>query len=439
MVSPIKSVSSKFELTSCQQNALALLKGADNIFLTGVAGSGKSFLLNQFLKEKDWKIYPVVASTGVAAVLVRGVTFHSFFGLGIMEGGLEKTLKRAFKDKRLKKRLTRANAVVIDEISMIPGKALHAAELICQKIRGKPIPWGGLRIIAVGDFGQLPPVNVHDEMKDWAFMSETWRKSGFQVAYLKTVMRSRDEEFLEVLNFIRDGEVNETVTKFLDSRVQDPGPKFSGTILFPHRHSVEEYNLKKLEGLPGKIFSFKTEYSGKERFLDQIKKTAPVPEVLHLKIGALVMIRKNDPNHEFVNGSLGRIKAIDSSGIGVYLSNGNYVAFEKETFSCLNAEGEEVAAAKNFPVNLAWATTIHKSQGMTLDSATMDLSKVFEAGQTYVALSRVKSAKELYLTAWDPKTIRASEEVKAFHRKIFENYNSLQADAAPGSLESEIE
>jgi len=408
-------------LTDCQEKALKLLNGAENVFLTGVAGSGKSFLLQHFLKNKDRKTNPIVASTGAAAVLVKGITYHSFFGLGIMEGGLEKTIQRAVKDKRLKKRLRRTNLLVIDEISMIPGKALQAAETICRQIRGKQIPWGGIKIIAVGDFGQLPPVNTHGFEKDWAFLSETWRKSAFQVAYLKTVMRSKDSEFLEVLNFIRDGHVNDTVTKFLNLRIRDAGQKFGGTILFPHRQSVEKYNLKELSELPGKTFAFKTEYEGSERFLAQIKKTAPIPEILHLKINALVMIRKNDPNLEFVNGSLGYMKAIDSTGLTIRLLNGHFVSLEPESFSCLNAEGEEVASATNFPVNLAWATTIHKSQGMTLDVAAMDLSKVFEAGQAYVALSRVRSSDGLYLKSWNPIAIRASEEVRAFHAEIFQN------------------
>ena len=429
------------ELTSCQQKALTLLNGADNVFLTGVAGSGKSFLIQHFLKGKNQKTNPIVASTGAAAVLVNGVTFHSFFGLGIMEGGLDRTVERALKDKRLKKRLRNTLNLVIDEVSMISGSALQAAEMISRQVREKQIPWGGIKVIAVGDFGQLPPVNSYGSEKDWAFLSETWRKSGFRVAFLQTVMRSKDLEFLEVLNFIRDGRVNDQVTRFLNSRVQDLGEKFDGTILFPHRKSVEEYNLKELEGLDGKIYSFKTGYHGSQKYLEQIKKTAPVPEVLHIKLNALVMLRKNDPERQFVNGSLGHIKSVEPNRLTIELLNGNCINIEEESFSFLNAEGEEVAAATNFPINLAWASTIHKSQGMTLDVAAMDLSRVFEAGQAYVALSRVRSSEGLFLKAWNPAAIRASKEVQIFHEDLlssFQKMNRAPSSGLNGLIEGDV-
>lgn len=408
----------EYNLTECQVRALELLESDNNVFLTGVAGSGKSFLLQYYLKDKSSKYYPIVASTGAAAVLVKGVTFHSFFSLGIMEGGLEKTIARAMKDKRLKKRLNRIQALVIDEVSMISGQTLEAAETICRKVRESDQAWGGIKVIAVGDFGQLPPVSAWGQGKDWAFLSSTWDQSHFHVAYLRTVVRSQDPEFLEVLNYIRNGRVNDMVTRFLDSKVRNLGMKFAGTRLFPHRKSVEDYNLKQLELLPGKTFTIKTRYAGSEKYFDQIKKSAPIPETLFLKVGALIMIRKNDVNMLYVNGSLGTVKSVEDDVLKVELLNGNLISLGLESFSYLNGEGEEVAAAENFPVNLAWASTIHKSQGMTLDVAAIDLAKVFEAGQAYVALSRVRSSEGLYLSSWRPEAIRASKEVQAFHSQI---------------------
>lgn len=410
-----------YELTDCQKSALDLLNKSENIFLTGVAGSGKSFLLQHFLKGKSSKTFPVVASTGAAAVLVKGVTFHSYFGLGIMEGGPEKTIQRALKDGRLKKRIANVDTIIIDEISMIPGQALEVAENICREIRKSVVPWGGIRIIAVGDFGQLPPVSIGGREKDWAFQNHTWEKTNFQVAYLKTVMRSQDEKFLRILNFVRNGKVNFEVNEFLNSKIKKPTDNFAGTILFSHRKSVEDYNIKKLQDLPGDLLTFKSTYSGSERFLEAIKKAAPVPEVLQLKIGALVMIRRNDPQGMYVNGSLGTVKSAKEGELKVELLNGNTAKLEPESFSYMNAEGEVVAAAENFPVNLAWATTIHKSQGITLDAATIDLSRVFEAGQAYVALSRVKNADALFLSGWNPAAIRASSEVQSFHNQILKD------------------
>lgn len=408
-------------LTECQSKALELLNKSENIFLTGVAGSGKSYLLQHFLKGKNSKTHPVVASTGAAAVLVKGVTFHSYFGLGILEGGPEKTIQRALKDGRLKKRILTVDTIIIDEISMIPGVAFEIAENICREIRKSVVPWGGIRIIAVGDFGQLPPVSIGGKEKDWAFQNHTWENSNFQVAYLKTVMRSQDQQFLKVLNFIRNGKVNFEVNEFLNSKIKKPTDSFTGTILFSHRKSVEDYNINKLQELPGELLTFKSTYSGSSKFLEAIKKAAPVPEVLQLKIGALVMIRRNDPQGAYVNGTLGTIKSAKAGELRVELLNGNVVTLEPEAFSYMNAESEVVAAAENFPVNLAWATTIHKSQGITLDAATIDLSRVFEAGQAYVALSRVKSADALYLSGWNPAAIIASAEVQTFHDQILQD------------------
>lgn len=411
----------KSQLTTCQIDALKILESSDNVFLTGVAGSGKSFLLQHYLKDKSSKSHPVVASTGAAAVLVKGVTFHSFFALGIMEGGLAKTVERALKDRRLRKRLERTQVLIIDEISMISGQTLQAAETVARKSRGSDRPWGGIKVIAVGDFGQLPPVNAPGAGKDWAFQSQTWVDSEFQIAYLKTVLRSQDAKFLEVLNYIRNGIVNETVTEFLNSRLTKEDFVFTGTRLFPHKQSVENYNLTQLENLEGKTYTFKTSYVGQERFLEQMKKASPVPEILHLKIGALVMLRKNDPLMAYVNGSLGTITKILEDSLNIELLNGRNITLDRESFSYMNAEGEVVAAAENFPINLAWATTIHKSQGMTLDAAAIDLARVFEAGQAYVALSRVKSPDSLYLSSWKPQAIKTSSEVKNFHNEILKD------------------
>lgn len=154
----------------CQQKALNFLEtSADNIFLTGRAGTGKSYLVRYFLKDRDPKTFPVVASTGAAAIVVGGRTFHSFFGLGIMEGGIEKTIERATKDRRVVKRLQKIGGFVLDEVSMIPGPALRAAEIICRIARKKHLPWGGARVIAVGDFAQLPPVTRGSQKKRMGF------------------------------------------------------------------------------------------------------------------------------------------------------------------------------------------------------------------------------------------------------------------------------
>lgn len=406
-------------LSPCQQKAFELLdKSADNIFLTGSAGTGKSFLVRKFLQDRDRKTFPIVASTGVAAILVGGRTFHSFFGLGIMEGGVERTIEKAAGDRRVTKRLRAINGFILDEVSMISGSALKAAEAICRLTRGKKMPWGGARVIAVGDFAQLPPVNRYGEDKEWAFLDEVWQRSEFKSAVLNTILRTQDEEFVRILNFVRHGVVNDEVRAYLarkvDADVEDP----RATHLFPTRLMADRYNSKRLAEIDAPLRDFVTEYAGNERSVDQLKKNAPIPEVLKIKKSAQVMIRINDPGFRFVNGTVGTIEDINSELLTVRLKKGTLVELGKETFSLLSPEGQPVATATNFPVTLAYAMTIHKSQGVTLERLVADLRGLWEPGQAYVGLSRLKSGDGLSLTGWDEASIRSDPTVAAFHESL---------------------
>jgi len=180
------------QLSAQQNQALELMLKGENIFLTGEAGSGKSYVIREFMKKKNKKDYPILSSTGMSAVLIGGRTFHSFFGLGIMEGGLEKTVLRALKDKRVIKRLQKAHGIIIDEISMLDGTTLEAAEIITQKARDfELLPWGGLQIIAVGDFLQLPPISKSSRKK-WAFQHPIWKYSRLQNVILNENQRTKN-------------------------------------------------------------------------------------------------------------------------------------------------------------------------------------------------------------------------------------------------------
>ena len=413
-------------LSDDQTRALAQLKRGGNAFVTGAAGSGKSFLISRFLRVHGDETFPVLASTGAAAILIGGRTFHSFFGLGIMQGGLEATVERAVKNKRLVRRLKKAQGVVVDEVSMLSGITLRAAERIAREARGKSSPWGGLQVVTVGDFAQLPPVSTYgtgDGAKDWAFLDEVWAASEFSPAVLKTIFRTRDADFLAILNLVREGICNEPVARFLAAHTLAPGGVVEGeaTRLFPHRDTTERYNLERLAGIPGESRTFATEYFGEERHVETLKRNAPIPEQLTLKEGALVMIRFNDPQGRWVNGSLGHVRGFTEDFLKVELLKGTTAELERVSFNVLDAEGKEVAAARNFPVNLAYATTIHKAQGMTLDRVVVDLRKLWEPGQAYVALSRVKSADGLIVTGWTSSSIKTDPRVTAFNRSLWNN------------------
>lgn len=413
------------KLTPCQDLALDRLMSSENVFVTGGAGSGKSFLIERFLRARSGakKAFPILASTGAAAVLVGGRTFHSFFGLGILEGGPEETVKRALKNKRLLSRLKKIDGVIIDEVSMLGGRELSVAEQICRSARDCDEPWGGARIIVVGDFSQLPPVSRFAEggtmVKDWAFKNPVWHTSEFSPALLQTIVRAKDPYFLEMLNLIRVGQINGDVQGFLNSRALTIQPeKFTGTRLFPHRASAERYNLEALEKLPGTARVFQTDYSGDQRMIESLKKNAPIGDLLAIKEGALVMLRQNDPEGRWVNGSLAHVKSIKPDRLEVTLMRGKDVEIEQTTFTLLNADGAPVAAATNFPVSLAYATTIHKAQGTTLDRVLVDLRGAWEHGQAYVALSRVRTPEGLFLEGWNSRSFVVDEAVRDFEASL---------------------
>lgn len=407
-------------LTTCQSKGLDILEREGNVFLTGAAGTGKSFLLQQYLAGKPTDSFPVVASTGAAAVLVGGRTFHSFFGLGILEGGPDAAVARALRSGRLVSRLHRACCVIIDEVSMLSGATLKAAETVARRARRRNEPWGGLRIISVGDFAQLPPVTPENTAKDWAFRHAVWQESDFQPALLSTVMRTQDIEFLTILNFIREGIVNERVEEFLNRHKAHSTAHVEGTRLYPHRAQAEAFNLQRLQAIPHPLRSFQTQYVGKEKFIEAAKKMIPIPETLLLKKGALIMMRKNDVTGglHYVNGSLGYMQEIHEDALWIRLFSGEEIAVGKEKFSSLDGDGNEVVAAWNFPVTLAWATTIHKAQGASLDRMIVDLHALWEPGQAYVALSRVRSGSGLLIERWNPGSILAEPLVTQFYNTL---------------------
>jgi hypothetical protein len=411
--------SSGIRLTVCQQKAYLALRGTENVFVTGGAGSGKSFLIRYFLCEKDLRDFPVLASTGAAAVLVGGRTFHSFFGLGIMEGGLEAAVEKACKNRQVVRRLKKISGFIVDEVSMLSGVTLRAAEIIARRIRDNDLPWGGLRVVAVGDFAQLPPVERSaGATRGWAFLDPVWKWSNFSTCYLETQTRCQDPKYMRILAQVRQGQVTPEVKSYLDAKMGITADDFDGTRLFPRREETERFNLKKLEEISQPLQVFETIYSGDARALETLKKYAPVPETLSLKEGALVMLRQNDPQNRWVNGSTGHIMKIQPGRLQIELLNGRRIDIEKASFSLLNAEGEVAAAAVNFPITLAWASTIHKSQGATLDRMAVNLSQLWEPGQAYVALSRLTKGDDLFVERWEARSIRVDPEVVRFYQTL---------------------
>jgi ATP-dependent exoDNAse (exonuclease V) alpha subunit len=403
-----------------QKAAAELLEGPGNLFLTGAAGTGKSHLIRLFLKDKDPDAYPLLASTGAAAILIGGRTFHSYFGIGILEGGYDATLARALKNRKLAARLKKAKTVIIDEVSMLSGTHVRIAEEVARRALKSKLPWGGLRVITVGDFAQLPPVNVYGRDREWAFQDPVWDRSEFRPVPLREIMRSKDADYLSVLADIRLGEVTRKVREFLDAHTHDAADfeselEFTGTRLFARRDRVEQFNLSRLAELDGPSVTFTTEFTGNPADVERFKKNVPIPEVLQLRPGALVMFRQNDTDGRWVNGSLGTVNRISDDAITVALLTGPVVETEKTDFTMLDADGKPVAKAHGFPLQLAWGLTIHKAQGTTLNQMRADIRGLWEPGQAYVALSRVKNPRELSLDGWTEKSIFMDPAVRRFY------------------------
>lgn len=409
-------------LSRSQLTALEALRSKRNVFLTGGPGTGKSFLLRHYLADRSLsdpghKI-PILASTGAAAILVGGRTFHSFFGLGILQGGPEETFERAKADKRLRSRLRKTHTVIVDEISMIASEVLDLAERISRHFINPQQPWGGLRLIVVGDFAQLPPVSK-TQNRPWAFKSVAWENSDFEFAELDHVFRTKDQNYLDILEKARWAEVDEELCDFLSERCREPEEDVPH--IYPRRLQTEQFNREKLNELPGEVFESPTRYWGSERHIEILSKEAPIPVNLVLKKKALVMIRVNDPKQRFVNGTLAHV--VDWSDQSLFVeTSSRVIELEKFVFGFQDAEGNEIAAAENFPVSLAYASTIHKVQGATLDRAHLDLSSLWEPGQAYVALSRLRDPKNLSIHRWDERSFLSDPEVRDFYR--FRRWNA---------------
>jgi ATP-dependent exoDNAse (exonuclease V) alpha subunit len=402
-------------LSDEQQTALEMCQSGENIFLTGGAGSGKSYVVREFMKEKNDKEIPILASTGAAAVLLGGRTFHSFFGLGIMEGGPSATFQRIINDKKTLTRIKKVEGVIIDEISMIPGDALMVAEMIAQEARGSSLPWGGMRMIAVGDFGQLPPVTKTGQKRDWCFLNDVWRKTDFQVCHLHINQRIQDNQFLHVLDDVRQGRMTDQVKSFLQEHTKPHDEDHPGTRLFPRRDQSEEYNQKKLAEINEDEYIVDSIYLGEQKYIEILSKSAPVPQQLKLKVGCRILFLKNDVSKRWVNGTRGVLTHFEADHLVIRKESGREVKVEKMSFSLLDADGNVKASVIQFPVNLAYATTIHKSQGATLDELWCDLGSLWEPGHAYVALSRLRDPKGLHIVRWNTKSFITDPEVTRFY------------------------
>lgn len=414
-----------------QDESLAILKTGANVFLTGEPGSGKTHTINRFVSWlREHGIEPAVtASTGIAATHINGHTIHSWSGIGVRRELTKFDLNRIAGNKRVASRVRGAHILIIDEISMLAARTFRMVEAACRTIRGGGMPFGGLQIVLVGDFFQLPPVVARDEEDDpertifvthdaetqplFAFSSPTWRTLNLNVCYLSEQYRQDDRVFLEILSAIRSGAVSARHRALLETRLAQSAAD-GITQFFSHNADVDRVNNAKLSKLPGDAHVFAMESHGLKQFVERLRRGCLSPETLTLKTGAKVMFTKNDiGQHRFVNGTLGTITGFSEDGRPIVRTNTGRTIFTEPTDWSIEEGGRILARISQIPLRLAWAITVHKSQGMSLDVAHMDLSDAFEHGQGYVAISRVRTLAGLSLVGFNERALEVRPEIAA--------------------------
>jgi len=407
-----------------QAQALDILKLGHNIYLTGAAGSGKTFLLNAYIEylKKHKVSIGITASTGIAATHMNGMTIHSFCGIGINDKLNSKQLANIAKKSNVKQRFRHAKVLIIDEVSMLHHYRLDLINEVCQYMKKSPLPFGGLQTVLCGDFFQLPPISrFGEEVAKFAYHSKIWQEMDIKICYLQEQHRQNDAQLLFVLDAIRTNKVSDEVLHHLHScRNNHISNQITPTKLYTHNYDVDTINNQELNKIAGTTKVYRMQGSGGNGLVESLQKSCLAPVELRLKQGAIVMFVKNNYEKGYVNGTLGQVMDFDDNNFPIVKTlRGETVYAGPESWN-IEEDGFIKATIKQIPLRLAWAITVHKSQGMSLDAAEIDLSKSFEPGMGYVALSRVRSLGGLKLIGLNEMAMRVNEEVSAKDRELLE-------------------
>jgi ATP-dependent DNA helicase PIF1 len=454
-----------------QQEALDILKLGHNVFLTGAAGSGKTYLLNQYISYlREHKIpVGITASTGIAGTHMGGTTIHSWSGMGINDSLSPKDIADLLKRHYLRNRFLKTKVLIIDEISMLHAHRLDMVDALCQAFRGNSNPFGGMQVVMCGDFFQLPPV-VRREKREAASVkandtlpltlnpsplgsdslpfvtqSSVWQNMNLRICYLDEQHRQDDRAFLRVLNDIRANEVNEMTVEYLSERLdKDTKGYVSPTRLFTHNADVDAINEKHLMELDGEEHEYMMGFHGNFALAEGLKRSCLAPEVLILKKGSRVMFVKNNYEEGYVNGTLGEVIGFVEETDGTEETYGTKDIEGERGYPVVRTfDGSEIivtpmswevkeddavkAYISQLPLRLAWAITVHKSQGMSLDAAEIDLSRSFIPGMGYVALSRVRSLSGLKLMGMNQMALQIHPAVAEMDKDfILRSHEAVQ-------------
>ena len=407
-----------------QDQAFQIMKTGVNIYLTGSAGSGKTYLLNKYINYLGEHniACAVTASTGIAATHMNGMTIHSWAGIGIKNFLDEKGLEELEEKKYLWKRFENARVLIIDEVSMLHASQLDMVEKVCRRFKRNNKPFGGLQIILSGDFFQLPPINkINDENESgMIFNSKSWQILNPAVCYIEEQHRQEDNELTEILNMIRSNDIGEKHYELLKSRIGIKLDKdIKATKLYTHNINVDDINNIELSQINSDEKIFHMTSTGSPHIVEILKKSCLAHEKLRLKIGAEVICIKNNFEQGYVNGSRGKIIGFvkENGDPIIELYNGRKVCLGKDTWA-IEEEGKIKASISQIPLRLAWAITIHKSQGMSLDNAEIDLTRSFSYGMGYVALSRVRTLNGISLVGFNRESLMVDPMVLEFDQDL---------------------
>ena len=447
-----------------QDCALDILKSGRSAFLTGPAGSGKTYVLQQFLaainkadelpkpparsgavtratarrayqvgkQQTKSKSVAMTASTGLAATHISGQTLHSWSGIAAHRQLPDNFFQRLPPGRAETIRTT--DILVIDEVSMIHDFQLDLVDRICRKLRYSDRPFGGLQVIFSGDFFQLPPVGREGDSSRFVTHSQAWQQLQPVVCYLEAQFRQTDNQLLGILQAIRDGGLDDRHRRQLKSCYCQPPAGQLVPELYCTNRAVDKINLEHLGNLPGDARTFWGETEGQAAAAERLKANCLAVEELKLKVGANVMFVKNHPGGQYVNGSLGRVLGFrrgDTPHVIVQLDTPTAPKLQVEPVVWKVIDGNKtVASYRQLPLRLAWAITVHKSQGMTLPAARIDLSDAFTPGMGYVALSRLRDLDRLYLRGFNEMALQTSDEARQLDLQLRQLSEQAQEQAA---------
>lgn len=406
-----------------QSEALNILKTGRNVYLTGVAGSGKTHVLNEYISYlKSHSISPAVtASTGIAATHLGGVTIHSWSGVGIKNELNNIDIEELSQKEYLWKRFNNTEVLIIDEVSMLSPSIFDSLDNIAKAMRRRQEPFGGMQVVLSGDFFQLPPIIKGSEEVSFINESRVWRDIDLKICYLEEQHRQKGGRLESILNEMREGAVSSKSRSLIEEMKErkKEREKINPTRLFTHNADVDKLNDEELQKIKDKEYRFEMNAIGRKNLTESLKKGVLAPETLKLKKGAIVMFVKNNFEEGYVNGTLGVVEGFKDRYPLVKTFLGDVIHADDARWS-IEEDGKTLASVEQLPLRLAWAITVHKSQGMSMDAAEMDLSKSFVPGQGYVALSRLRSLSGLFLLGINETAFLVNKKVLDFDKHLRE-------------------